>query len=443
MRLSTRRRVAATAVAALTTLAVAGPAVADTAAPHRFAGTADALSLELTLTGPTELMSQITSDGSDTLAQRISHTVAQLHSEQGDEVVARLAQGFLAPLDSGATSGEAGSGREELQAISQGPLTLEAGVIEWELVPDALSRSFSELAMVSVSLAPVLAELPEEARQPLQDAVEEATGTVNDLVGELNGVLGQIEDTVNEVDDQAPVDLPEVTPDALPLVPDVTSVDLLTARKLWSESVVETVDGVIRSTARSGVTELSLLGGLVRVPALQYVAVAETGGTPGTGQAMTDVETIAVEVGDYVVEVAGTVLTVGDVSIDLADPQLDGVPLGDLLGEVEGILADLIAAGGLSIAQGEGVTEVADDGSSASAATSAFALRLRPLNAAGDADVLDLAVRMMPTRAATTADITPARVEESTPAMPRTGGGGVAMLLGLTAMGGALVLRRR
>ncbi|MFP5355528.1 MAG: amidohydrolase, partial [Gemmatimonadota bacterium] len=45
------------------------------------------------------------------------------------------------------------------------------------------------------------------------------------------------------------------------------------------------------------------------------------------------------------------------------------------------VIRDLIAAGGLSISQGEGVTEVADDGSSASAATSAFALRLRPLNA--------------------------------------------------------------
>lgn len=443
MRLSTRRRVAATAVAALTTLAVAGPAVADTAAPDRFAGTADALSLELRLTGPTELMSQITPDGSDTLVQRISHTVAELHSEEADEVVARLAQGFLSPLDAGTTSAEPGSGREELQSIESGPLTLEAGVIEWELVPDARSRSFSELATVRVSLAPVLAELPEEARQPLQDAVDQATGTVNELVGELNGVLGQIEDTVNEVDDQAPVDLPDVTPDALPIVPDVTQVDLLSARKLWSESLVETVDGVVRSTARSGVAELTLLGGLVRVPTLQYVATAETAGTPGTGQASSDIETIAVEVGDHIVEVSGTVLTVGDVSIDLADPQLDGLPLDELLGEVEGILADLIAAGGLSISQGEGVTDVADDGSSASAATSAFALRLRPLNAAGDADVLDLAVQMMPTRAATTADVTPATVEDSTPAMPRTGGGGVAMLLGLTAMGGALVLRRR
>lgn len=436
---------AVAALASLTVLALAVPATAQDAAPAAFAGTADAVTLDLSLTGPGEIMSAVTPDGGAPLQQRVSTTSALLRSDDTDRVAARLGQGPIAPLEVSAEHTAPDRGRTELAAVDEGALVAEAGVLEWAVVDDALSWSRSELALLRVSLAPVVAELPEAARQPLQDAVAEATATVDGLVGELNGVLGTIEEQVNAVEDQAPVDLPEVLPERLPGVADVTTVDLLTARKLWSDTRVETVEGVVRATAASGAAELTLLGGVVRVPTLQYVSIAEAGGTDGTADARTELETIAVEVGDIEVEVSGTILTVGEVSIDLSDPSLADTGLPAQLDEVTSLLTDLVAAGGLSIAQGESSTEVAPDGTSAVASTSPFALRLRPLQAAGDAaDTLDLSLTLMQTSAAVSAAAAPAPAPEAAaPSLPRTGGGGVASLAGLLGMGGALLLRRR
>lgn len=437
----TVRRVATTATVALTTLALAVPtAGADTTGPDVFAGTADALALEVRITGPQELIGPLTEDGSNTLVQRISLTRSELASDGAGEVTTSLLGGVIEQLS--ASSTESGSGSDNFISESVGPITAEAGVIEWTLDPAAdVARSFSELANIRISLAPLLAQLPGEVSAPLQDAVTEATETVNGLVGELNGALDQVEDAVNDVAAEAPVDIPAVLPDELPGVPDVTQVDLLQVRKMWSESTIETAGELVRSTAHGGVTELSLLGGLVSIPAFQFTSLAETAGTPGSARASTDVTTIAVSVGDYLVAINGTSLTVGDFTIDLADPELEGVPTEDLLGPIEGILADLLNAGGLSVTQGEGVTSAAPDGSSATASTSAFALRLRPLNAADQPDTLDIEVLALPTQAAVSGGVIAAAVAE--PALPRTGGGALSILLGATAMAGALGLRRR
>lgn len=437
---TTLGRALTTATAALTSLALAVPAAgADTSGPDVFAATADALALEVRITGPQELIGTLTDDGSNTLVQRISLTRSELASEGVGEVATSLLGGLIDQLS--ASSSEAGSGSDNFLSESVGPVTAEAGVIEWALDPatDA-ARSFSELAEVRVSLAPLLAELPAEVGAGLQDAVDQATETVNTLVGELNGALEQVETVVNEVAEQAPVDIPEVLPETLPGVPDITQVDLLSVRKMWSESTIETVGEAVRSTAHGGVAELSLLGGLISVPAFQFSSVAETAGTAGSALAETDVTTLAVTVGDYLVAIDGTRLSVGDFTIDLADPQLDGVPAEELLGPIEGVLGELLNAGGLSVTQGEGVTTAAEDGSSATASTSAFALRLRPLNAAAP-DVLDIEVLALPTQAAVSGGVEP--IAPAAPTLPRTGGGALAMLLGFTAMAGAVSLRKR
>lgn len=436
----TTRRAVTTVTAALTTLALAVPtAGADTGGPDVFAGTADALALEVRVTGPQELIGALTDDGSNTLVQRISLTSAELGSEGAGAVTTALLGGLIDQLH--ASSTEAGSGSDNFVSATAGPLSAEAGVIEWSLDPEAdVARSFSELVDVRVSLAPLLAELPAGVTAALQDAVGQATETVNTLVGELNGALDQVETVVNDVAEQAPVDIPEVLPDELPGIPDVTQVDLLRVRKMWSESTVGTAGELVRSTAHGGVAELSLLGGLVSVPAFQFTSLAETAGTPGSANATTDVTTLAVSVGDHVVAIDGTELSVGDFTIDLADPDLEGLPTEELLGPIEGVLAELLNAGGLSVTQGEGATSAAPDGSSATASTSAFALRLRPLNAAAP-DALDIEVLALPTQAAVSGGVQVA--SSSAPALPRTGGGALGVLLGATAMVGALGLRRR
>lgn len=437
---TTIRRAVTTATAALTTLALTVPtAGADTTGPDVFAGTADALALEVRVTGPQELIGPLTEDGSNTLVQRISLTSTDLASDGVGEVTTSLLGGVIEQLS--ASSTEAGSGSDSFVSQTVGPISAEAGTIEWALDPAAdVARSFSELANIRVSLAPILAELPAEVTTALQETVGQATETVNSLVGELNGALDQVEEVVNEVAEQAPVDIPEVLPEELPGVPDVTQVDLLSVRKMWSESTIETVGELARSTAHGGVAELSLLGGLITVPAFQFTSLAETAGTPGTARATTDVTTLAVSIGDYLVAINGTRLSVGDFTIDLADPALEGLPAEDLLGPIEGVLAELLNAGGLSVTQGEGVTSAAPDGSSATASTSAFALRLRPLNAAAP-EALDIEVLALPTSAAVSGGVEVQ--EQGAPALPRTGGGALAMLLGFTAMLGAVGLRKR
>lgn len=429
------RRSVATTTVAMAALTVTAPGLGAAVGPSTYAGEADALAVELSITGPQELFGPL--DDSGTLLQRVSMTESLLRSQESGSVSTSLLQGLI---DQATANGEtATSGSETMLEINQGPISAQGGVIEW-LLEDTVARSFSELAEVRISLAPLLADAPAEVREGLEQALDEATTAVNGLIGELNGALDQVEEAVNEATTDAPIDIPEVLPEALPGIPDLTTVDLVHVRKMWSESIVETTDDIVRSTAHGGVAELSLLGGLIEVPALQFTSIAETAGSPGTGKASTDVTTIAVRVGEEIVRLDGTTLTVGDVTLDLSDPQLEGVPVDEVLGPVQDVLAELLKAGGLSISQGEGVTEIAEDGSSATAATSALAIRLRPLQAAAG-DTLDIQAALLPTRAAVAGSVAPAPAPE--PALPRTGGGAVSILLGVIAMGGALLLHRR
>jgi hypothetical protein len=285
---------------------------------------------------------------------------------------------------------------------------------------------------------------------PVQDAVGQVTDVVNGLVGELNGTLDEVEGAIETVRGETGIDIPDVVPDQLPTVPDVTEVTLVDVRKLWSVSTVTTLAGKVRSETDAGIAQASLLGGLIEVPALTYTAWAETAGTPGSADAGYDITTIAVRVGDSEVAVSGTTLTVGDFSVDLASPDLAGLPAEELLGDVTGVLGDLLNAVGLSVGQGAGAVDIAPDGSSATASTSAFALRVSPLNAIGQADTLSIELDLLPTRAAASAAVGPAPdappaagAPTPEPSLPRTGGGAVAVLLGGVAFGGLGLLRRR
>lgn len=444
-----RRQGALAATAAAATLTLLAPA-SGAASLGSFAGSAEALALELRLTAPAELLSAVLPDGGDTLVQRVSFTQAALSSDGAAQATTALLQGLLNEVRSSAS----GPAADQASLVDQdlGVLKVSAGTMEY--VADAaagLSRSVSELGHVRVTLEPLFTGglLPEDVTAPIEDAVGQVTGVVNELVGELNTVLDTVEETVNEVLEQAPVDLPEVGVGDLPALPDITRVDLVEIRKMWSISTVTSTGELVRSETESGIAEASLLGGVVVVPAFQYRSWAQTAGTPGSADAGYDVTTIAVRIGGNEVGVSGTVLKVGDVELDLSDPQFAGLPVGELLGEVTGVLGDLLNTLGLSVAQGSGTTEVADDGSTASAATSAFSIRLTPLHAVGQDQLLDLQLDLLPTRAQVAAAPAPPPAPEQPPpapgepALPRTGGGLAAALLGAGLLAAAGGLRRR
>lgn len=445
-RTSTLRRSAMTATAALTVLALAAPSAGAAAAgPDVWAGTAEALALDLRITAPAGLLAPITG-GSDTLLQKVSFTSSALDSSGVAATTATLLDGLLEQSSLSNSDGSTSDSSSQVEQDIAGIVQVGAGTVEYTAdTTTDIARSFSQLAHLKVSVAPLFADgtLPPEVAAPVQDAVGQVTETVNQLVGELNGALTEVETAVNEVTDQAPVDIPEVLPESLPSVPDVTAVDLVEVRNIWSESTVTTEGDLVRSVANGGILEASLLGGLIVVPAFEYTSIAETAGTPGSANASTDVTTVAVRIGESEVEVSGTTLTVGDTTIDLAAPELAGLPIADVLGPVEEVLASILNAGGLSIAQGSGVTDIAEDGSTASASTSAFALSLAPLHAAGQDDVLRVDLMLLPTTAAVSAAPAspPAGVAES-PQLPRTGGGALAMVLGSLSIAGAGFLRR-
>ncbi|MFP5309736.1 MAG: hypothetical protein ACLGIR_09195 [Actinomycetes bacterium] len=441
-------RAATAATAALSVIALgAGPATAATA-PAIFAGEADGLALRLSVKGPEQLFGPLTG-GSDTLVLSVSRTGATLASNGDANVLATLLGAFGDQLGGPSVESDEDVDRtEQFQGIDAGPLSVDVGTVRMVLDrAGGLSLSESELAGVTVNLGPLLAELPPEVTEGLQTVVDQATENVNTLVGELNGGLDQLEEAVNQVTEQSPIDIPEVLPEDLPLVPDVTAVDLVSLRVLASTSTVETVDGMVRATSTGLIKEASLLGGVVNVPIVEFSSVAETAGTPGTASATTDVRTIAVEVGDTLVSIDGSVITVGDLTIDLTDPQFEGLPAEQVLGPIQDVLAQLLNAAGLSILQGVGTTDVAEDGSSASASTSALAIRVVPLAAAaGDDAPLDINLELAPTAAVVSAApaVAPAPdPDPEEPALPRTGGGAATMLLGAIALGGAMGLRRR
>lgn len=439
------RRGATATVAAISAIAIAAPgATAAASAPDVFAATGEALALELSIVAPEGVLNGVT--GSSSIVQKVSFTDAELNSDGVANAAASLLDGTLATVGINSASGESSARSAEFESSEFPGLSIGAGTTEY--VVDAAGnhvRSFSELAHINASLAPLLAELPAELTEPLQGAVQDVTDTVNGLVDELNGGLteleGIVEDTVGTV-----IEIPQVAPTQLPQVPDVTTVDLVEIRKMWSESLLEPVDGKIRSTVHAGIVEASLLGGLIEVPTFQYTSWAEAGGVPGSANAGTDVTTIAVRVaGSDVVSVNGDRVSVGDVTIDLSDLNVTGTEADEALNTIVDTLTSVLNSVGLSVAQGEGTTTVAPDGTSASAATSAFSLKLSPLHAAGQGDSLSVGLRLMPTKAAASAAIKPVQAAppaDEPPAMPRTGGGAAFMVLGTLAMGGAGLLRR-
>ncbi|MBW3576836.1 MAG: hypothetical protein KY462_03670 [Actinobacteria bacterium] len=453
----TWRRAATTMVAATTAIALTAPgAGAAAVAPGVFSGSAEALTLDLSITAPSALLGAL--GGGATLDTRVSSTISQLSNTVAN-ATSTLLRGTLGNESISDSSGKT-TDRKVLAEQKLVGGVVDVGVGTMEFTADAtnqVSNAYSELAHLKVSLAPLFdasSPVPAEVKEDLQGAVQDATDTVNGLVGDLNTQLDAVEEAVNEALEPVggnPVNIDPVQ--QLLTVPDVTSVDLVSATKLWSRSTVDTEDGKVVSRAVSGLVDLELLGGLVQVPIFQYSSVAGTNGQPGGAFADAVTEVISVTLADNsVIEVTGDTLTVNQEIIDLGELGLDA---NTLLSGVTSTLGDILASAGLSTLAGKGTTHVAEDGSSAEAATSAFGISLHPLNAAGSAGsgLLGLDLNLLPTRVKAAAANpvqqvqAPALDAPAAPAapvsLPRTGGGALAILVGVSAMAAAVGLRHK
>ena len=320
------------------------------------------------------------------------------------------------------------------------------------------SIASSRIADLEVNLAGALAILPAEVSAPVTDALDQVTGTVTDQVLSpiVDQVLTPVQDAINEnlgvgVDLTEAVRVPELID--LPLV----SIDLI-------ESTTESLtDGdAVRQVSSATLAGVSLLG-TVCIPDTTYRAEAVATGEPGGNDFLTSIPPIDLAICETdslspilrLLDVDGVL---GDVLVNLGDGQLKpisellagaGLPTEDVLNSLDDLLATL---GVSTIVQGQQTNAVrSEDGRRAGVAVDPFRVTVAPLSnfVVGtpleglkvELRGLTVAGNVSAAPPAPVAD-TPAPAPEP-PAMPRTGGGAVAALMGMLAVGGALTLRKR
>lgn len=336
-------------------------------------------------------------------------------------------------------------------------------LLQAECVTDAagrLSVASSKIADFEVNLAGALAILPAEVAAPVTDAVDELTGTVTDqvLTPIVDQVLTPVQDAINDnlglgVDLTEAVRVPELID--LPLV----SIDLIEST---TQSLTEGES--VRQVSSATLAGVSLLG-TVCIPDTTYRAEAFATGEPGGNDFLTSIPPIDLAICETstlspilrLLDVEGVL---GDVLVNLGDGQLKplsellggvGLPTEDVLGGIEDLLATL---GVSTIVQGQQTNAVrSEDGRQAGVAVDPFRVTVAPLaNFVTGTPLEGLKVELRGltvagnVAAAPAPEVTapaPAPAPEPAPALPRTGGGAVAGLLGVLAIGGSLALRRR
>ncbi len=463
----TKGRAAATATAALTAIALAAPsASAADLGPAQFSGAAKGQALQVSLTAPSELLGLL-NKSQDTLVD-LGVSLTEVRTSTANDLFAStdLLTGLLPVGASSDADGDTYSSGI-IPAQELGPIALGVGNHSYAI--DRATRavtSSSELAHVTISIDSLLngkADVATGAVDQVSDVIDtvlaEADGLAGGIVTEINGIVDDIETTLEDSAGLV-LDVPDVQLKDVNVVRNVMATEVLSIRKLWSNTNVAPVGDKVRSTAESGIAGLSILDGLVEIPEWTFSAWAETAGAPGTANWGGNTEKLALNLaGTEILSLDGSVLNVQGIELDLNDPSLAGIipdPTG-LVAELDGLIGDLVDLAGLSIEQGRLVGEAAEDGSSATATASAFTISLAPLHAATAIPELDgligdlglksadelfrLQVDLLPVTASVSA--APAAPSAPAPRLPRTGGGAAAMVFGLLGMGGALGLRRK
>lgn len=317
------------------------------------------------------------------------------------------------------------------------------------------SIAASKIADLEVNLAGALALLPAEVSEQVTTALDDVTQQVTDTVLDplTEQVLTPVQDAVNE-NSGARIDLSEAV-----RVPELVDLPLVSIDLIESTTRTLTEGDTIRSVSSATLAGVSLLG-TVCLPDTTYTSEAFATGEPGGNGYATSVPTIDVQVCDTatlspILRLLEQDGVVGDVLVNLGDGQLkplgellqgSDLPLEDVFDGIDGLLATL---GVSTIVQGRETNAAAsDDGRRASAGVEPFTIGVTPLgDATADTPLDGLGVTIAGLGLDTAVAAAPAPIEEAAadpaPALPRTGGGALAGLLGVVALGGAFTLRRR
>jgi hypothetical protein len=326
-------------------------------------------------------------------------------------------------------------------------------LLQAECVTDEAGRltvAASEVADVKVQLSGLLALLPDELTDPLTGALDQIIEELDgNLLDPLRGGLGQLQDGINEqlgLD----VDLTEAV-----RIPELIDLPLVSIGLLRSESR-SFVDGdAIRSVSSATLAGVSLLG-TICIPDITYSSEAWSTGLPGGNGFTTSAPTVDLSICDTatlspILRLLETGGVINDIFVNLGSGELrpigevlddSGLPLSELLNNLDALLAEL---GVSTIVQGVGSGDASADGRTASAAVTPFVVRVDVLgaNAVGTPfEGLSVGIAANDNGAQVAAAPEPPADEPFEPALPRTGAGALATMLGVLAMGGALALRR-
>lgn len=461
---STGRRRSALVAAATAGLLVTATAVPAGAAevPAFYGGTTsgDVVKLVLTLPGQDALgVGLISANGTSlfdpkglSAQPQASRAFAGLASGtlvEGDGPLSALNRSVVATLD--APAPEASS----FGSLPANPLGLagSAGDLTASVTGgNGSNGSVAQLAQVSLgSLTDLLANLPTEVTQPVQDGLNDGSAQISDGLqqvldaltpvtgpvgaGDPTGTLQGVIDTVNGV----VADLPTIVAD-LQNQPIVSLTGLRSA-----QSISQTGDGVT-ATATTKLAALNLLGGFVTLDGFENTATAFANGVAGGSTAVPQPAVANVVVAN---DLAVLGLDVDGVRAQVG--AIEGVPaevvaaVNTALDAVEAGLQQVFDATGVSITQSAGSSSTSADGREATAAASGLLINLAP----GGTQLLSLeigatsvsALAQQPTVAVVVPPVVP---ETVTPTLPRTGAelpltGGAALLL----LAGAVAVRRR
>lgn len=466
----------ATGTLAAAAVAAAGPASAVAAAESRLTATGSGSALKLTINLPAALTGT-------PLGQRIEQTISLTNGSVSTisgplaSTTAILGQGttpILSDLLNQSTSALLTGQREQTSGqaadidqlgLKLRLLPLMSKVADPEL-DGVLAHSSSALAHLSVGglavpgLSTVTAPVAAALETALGTAGGGAEGSGAGAVGSaLTGAIG----TLNDASGGAATPVTEAVQAAIDAaitalegtLQDLTgttvllagATDLISLDSIVSDQTISREGATVTSAVSNSVKNVNVLNGLLKISAVESVATAVAGGTPGSGSATTKAPVLDLSLADGALEaiIDQNGITVGGTIGEALPPELQGA-VNEAIAAVNGLLAEQL---GLDVQLGKGVTSVSPDGRSAAAAVGATKISLNPLGIAEllGADEPFLAAEFVTANAAVGSQLVPAPAAPAGVAptsLPRTGGslpltGALATLL----VGAALVVRRR
>jgi hypothetical protein len=345
-------------------------------------------------------------------------------------------------------------------------LDVSAGELIASIADGPKVASDGTLARVAAQLDAVVALLPAELRDALEQALDAlqteinaAVATANTTLDETLGEVGPVlSETTGPVQDLLGGALPGVDvadPDALTselqevvnlpeIVDSLLEGELASVRGLDNDATSANSGGKVVSTATSQLLGAQALG-LVNVGLVNLKSVSQAAGVKGSATNDSECSVADVRIGDdNGVSFDGKALYVNGTAVPVPTDQVDAVL---------GVAKDVLGTAGVSVETCDVAQADADaDGTSAAQRVSAFRIEIAP-KAVADVAALGISagdelfkIVVDPTvETAAAAQVAAAPVvEEETPSLPRTGAAPMAtILVGAGLAGAALFARRR